>query len=202
MDNHSKHWKVGILLFDEAEILDFAGPFEVFSVASRLEVRQGRPSPFKVVTFARTRNIEGRGGLKLTADHLLEDQVPIDLLIIPGGEITKALEDPVMLTWIQNKQSEVTHTASVCTGAFFLAKLGILNGMSATTHWEDLDDFRKYAGINVIKDVPFVDEGKILTSAGVSAGIKMSLHLIEKLCGKDLAMRTARQIEFDWKSSV
>jgi transcriptional regulator GlxA family with amidase domain len=194
---------VAIYLFDEIEVLDLGGPFEVFSTASRMKARlsPGSGKPFEVFTVADTvRPIRCRGGLTVTPAHDFSSHPPIDLLIVPGGVVTAELERPAVIDWIAHTSAKAELTASVCTGAFLLAKAGLLEGKSITTHWEDVADFRAlFPGIPVIEDRRWVDAGSIVTSAGISAGIDMSLHLVARLEGEALALRTARQMDYDWR---
>ena len=193
---------VGILLFDEVEALDFCGPFEVFSVATR--AAQRRPGatapPFRVLTIAeRARPIAARGGLLVQPGATFADHAPLDVAIVPGGVVTRELENPAVAAWLRRVSSPALLTASVCTGAFLLAQAGLLEGRQATTHWEDIDAFEaRYPQVVVRRAVPWVDEGAVVTSAGISAGIDMSLHLVERQRGRDLARATARQMEYSW----
>jgi transcriptional regulator GlxA family with amidase domain len=188
---------VAILLFPEVEVLDFAGPFEVFAVASRID--RGHP-PFRVRTVAAQKTILARHGLAVTPHACFADRPPVDVLIVPGGIVDQPLADAATLDWVAATTRQAVLTASVCTGAFILAKLGLLDGRAATTHWEDVPDLRRdYPAIRVLEDVPFVDEGAIVTSAGISAGIDMSLHLVGRILGLDAARRTARQMQYDWE---
>jgi len=124
----------------------------------------------------------------------------IDVLVVPGGVVTAELGKPEVIEWIAARAAEAELVVSVCTGVFLLAKAGLLAGKTITTHWEDIDDFRKsFPGIVVDAESRFVDEGKIVTSAGISAGIDMSLHLVERLEGEPLARRTARQMDYRWQ---
>lgn len=193
--------KVGIVLFPNVEVLDFAGPFEVFSVASRVALRDGDLSaaPFEVSTVAAHHlPVAARHGLQVIPDDSIEHAPHFDVLIIPGGVMDQPLADEALLTYLAKASDCATITASVCTGAFVLAKLGLLGKRRATTHWEDIDDLKRaHPDIKVLTHVPFVDEGDVVTSAGISAGILMSLHLVERLHGTSLANRTARQMQFD-----
>jgi transcriptional regulator GlxA family with amidase domain len=194
---------VGIYLFDEMEILDFAGPYEVFSTASRVKqkLQPGSLPPFHVITLADSqRTVTARAGLKVLPDYAIVDHLPIDVLIIPGGVVTAELQRPQMLNWIQTASQQTTITASVCTGAFLLAAAGLLYQQGATTHWEDMEELRvMFPNVNVQPDKPWVDNGSTVTSAGISAGIGMSLHLVERLESRELAIKTARKMEYDWK---
>ena len=196
--------KVGIYLFDEVEVLDFAGPYEVFSTASRVAGRlwPGELAPFTVFTAAETRQVRARGGLLVTPDYDLRGHPPIDVLIVPGGLVSEELEKNSVISWILMTSRSSVLTASVCTGSFLLARAGLLEGKKATTHWEDINDFKELFPDTIVhENVRWVDEGRIVTSAGISAGIDMSLHLIARLKGEDLALGTARQMEFDWNRS-
>jgi transcriptional regulator GlxA family with amidase domain len=193
---------VGIYIFNNVEVLDFAGPYEVFTAASRVQAK-GNPgcAPlFNVFTIASEQSrIKARAGLNVFPDYTFVSHPKIDVLIILGGVVTTELEKPTVIDWITKQDRQTAIVASVCTGAFLLAKAGLLNGKQATTHWEDIDDLQKmFPSVHVTENCRWVDEGKYVTSAGISAGIDMCLHLVERLSNRDLALRTARQIDFDW----
>ena len=196
---------VGIYLFDEVEVLDFAGPFEVFSTAARVKSRLDSQAveAFKVFTIAdEQRTVAARGNLLVQPHYALTDHPPLDMLIIPGGVVTAELERKPVIDWIATVAQTTEVTASVCTGAFLLAKAGLLHNQPAITHWEDIDDLRTmFPDIDIKDGVRWVDTGPIVTSAGISAGIDMSLHLVARLEGEALAAKTARQMEFDWEHS-
>lgn len=197
---------VGIFVFNDVEVLDFAGPYEVFTTASRVFQREqpAGSDPFTVFTIGKTQGkiqdtVRARAGLKIFPDYRLEAHPEIDLLLIPGGVVTAELTDPEVIRWIADTASHASLTASICTGAFLLAKAGLLDGRSATTHWEDIADLRSmFPSVHVLEGRRWVDEGHIVTSAGISAGIDMSLHLVERIINRRLAEQTARQMEFDW----
>lgn len=197
-------YSVGIFIFDNVEVLDFAGPYEVFTTASRvykkLHMSSSVEMPFEVFTIGKTKEpIHARAGLKIDPDFDFTFHPKIDVLLIPGGVVTEELKDVSVINWIMTTSEHVQLTASICTGAFLLAKAGLLNGKSATTHWEDIDDLRAmFPCLAVKENTRWVDEGEIITSAGISAGIDMSLHIIERLINQDLAIKTAKQMEFDW----
>jgi transcriptional regulator GlxA family with amidase domain len=195
---------VAIYIFDEIEVLDLGGPFEVFSTASRMKTRQapGTPKPFEVFTVAETpRPVRARGGLVVQPAFDLTNHPPPDVLIVPGGVVTAEQQRPSVIDWIQRTAVAAELTASVCTGAFLLGSAGLLDGRTVTTHWEDIEGFRAtFPKVRVIEDRRWIDEGKIVTSAGISAGIDMSLHLVARLEGEELAVRTARQMDYDWRS--
>lgn len=198
--------RVAIYLFDNVEVLDFAGPYEVFTTATRVRQRQDAAAPpaFEVFTVShRSTTVRARAGLSVQSDYLFGAHPPVDLLIIPGGVVTAELDNTDMRDWLQRTAAQAEITASVCTGAFLLAQAGLLQGRSVTTHWEDIDDLRRaFPGLAVQAERRWVDEGRIVTSAGISAGIDMSLHLVERIAGRALAERTARQLEFDWTENA
>jgi len=197
--------RVGLLLYPQVEVLDFAGPFEVFSVAARITPHPaGTSTPiFEVATVAAERApVVARHGLPVLPTWGFAEAPTFDLLVVPGGVPTQPLGDPATLDWVGRASAAATLTASVCTGAFVLARLGLLDGRRATTHWEDVPDLRAaHPAVEVVEDVPFVDEGAIVTSAGISAGIGMSLHLVGRILGTTAARRTARQMQYDWEPS-
>ena len=193
-----KQWNVGILLFNEIEVLDFAGPFEVFSVAKYTESNQ---KPFKVYTVAQSKEIiKARHGLKIQPDFDFNNTPHFDIVIIPGGHGAEVIEihNKEVINWIRNSFNTVELMASVCTGAFLLAEAGLLDNKKATTHWMDIDRFEKeYKNIKVQRGVKFVDEFPVITSAGISAGISMSFYIIKKLLGEDQAKAVAKMMEYD-----
>ncbi|MGE5397767.1 MAG: DJ-1/PfpI family protein [Chitinophagales bacterium] len=188
---------VGIMLYNDVEVLDFAGPFEVFSIA---EPQGGEAPPFKVVTISETGSlVSARNGLKIQPDYGIADAPGLDILIIPGGPGFYEIEtrNQRVIDWIADQAGKLDMVASVCTGAFLLAKAGLLKGRKATTHWAHLERLAsQYPDITVLRDIKFVDEGSIITSAGVSAGIDMSLYLVSKLVGEQAAINTARRMEY------
>jgi transcriptional regulator GlxA family with amidase domain len=188
--------KVGIFLFNEVEVLDFAGPFEVFSLASK-----NNEKLFEVITIGETGElISARNGLKVLPQANFKDKLNFDILIIPGGYGAEVIEirNQVTINWIKEQKDKVKILASVCTGAFLLAESGILDTKSATTHWMDIDRLEKgYPKIKVIKNRKFVDEDNIITSGGISAGINMSFHIIKKIFGEDIVKSTAKRMEYD-----
>jgi len=198
----SRSLDVAILLFPEVEVLDFAGPFEVFSVASRIH-RGTQHRPFRVSTVAAERMpVPARHGLPVIANYTFAELPRADVLIVPGGIVDQPLADPATLTWLKAASDEAALTASVCTGAFLLAKIGMLRGRSVTTHWEDIPELRMaHSDLTVVENVPYVDEGRIVTSAGISAGIDMSLHLVARMLGHAAAEATARQMQYDWSEA-
>lgn len=190
-------YSVGILLFNEVEVLDFAGPFEVFSTTTDANGEH----LFDVHTVSQDgKLISARNGLKVQPDFSFENHPCFDIVIVPGGYGAEHIEinNITVIEWIKQQQIETQFMTSVCTGAFLLAKAGVLNGLKATTHWADLERLQdEFPQISVRRHVKFVDEGRILTSAGVSAGINMSFHLIRRLYSKEIAIKTAQRMEYD-----
>jgi transcriptional regulator GlxA family with amidase domain len=196
--------KVGILIFDDVEVLDFAGPFEVFSrartVAGADSRRTDDSAPFETFTVARTRDaVTAIGGLRVLPHHAWFDAPPIDILVVPGGFGTRALlHDEATLSWIRETAGRSRQVTSVCTGALLLAKVGLLQNRRATTHWAGLDLLAALdPTIQVQRETRVVHDG-IFTSAGVSAGIDMSFAVVEQLCGRAVATETAHYIEYPW----
>jgi transcriptional regulator GlxA family with amidase domain len=186
---------VALFLFPEVEVLDFAGPFEVFAVTDELRGYY----TFNVITVAETvAPIRARNGLQVLPDHSFTTCPSPHVLIIPGGFGTRALlkNEPV-LAWLRTQAASAELVMSVCTGAFLLARLGLLDGLRATTHHERLDDLRALApAATVDATARFHDNGKILTAAGISAGIDCSLHVVSRLLGPAAAATTARYMEY------
>ncbi|GAE29649.1 DJ-1/PfpI family protein [Halalkalibacter hemicellulosilyticus] len=189
---------VGILLFNEVEVLDFAGPFEVFSITV---IPHASEKPFVVKTISENGElVTARNGLKVKPDYSFANHPPLDIVIIPGGYGAEKVEidNPKVIEWIQHQQPKVEFMTSVCTGALLLAKAGILDGRKATTHWMDIDQLeQQFPSVSVQRGVKFVDEGSLITSGGISAGINMSFHLISRLHGKEVAVATANRMEYE-----
>jgi transcriptional regulator GlxA family with amidase domain len=194
--------KVGIYIYNQVEMLDFAGPFEVFHTASRVWLRDhpDEEMPFTVFTIGTDDHpIRARGELQIKPHYLMDNHPRLDVLIIPGGVTAVEQERLELLTWVQEQAAQVEVLASVCTGAFLLAEAGLLEGRPVTTHWEDIQPLREaFPGLEVVDDERFVDTGAIVTSAGISAGLDMSLYLVARLMDGDLARKTARQMDYHW----
>jgi transcriptional regulator GlxA family with amidase domain len=193
---------IGIYIFDNVEVLDFAGPYEVFTCATRVAgAMADGPPPFAVRTIgASAAPVRARAGLLLHPEATFENAGPIDVLIVPGGVVGAELARPEVIRWIAATAASAELTASVCTGALLLAEAGLLDGLPATTHWEDLEELRSgWPRVEVQGGQRWIDTGRLITSAGISAGIDMSLHLVARLGGQALAERTARQMDYDWR---
>lgn len=192
---------VAILLFDDVEVLDFAGPFEIFAVTGLRD--EGDP-PFNVYTVAATPGpVAARNNLVVTPTFTLEDCPPPDLVVIPGGYGSRAaMRDPVIVDWVRQQHESTELTLSVCTGALVLATAGLLEDLEATTHHGAFDLLAQVApATTVVRGVRLVDTGRIVTSAGVQAGMDMALHVVGRLLGEDVAKETASYIEYDWDPS-
>ena len=192
--------RVGILIFPEVEVLDFCGPFEVFS-ATRLDEnwRRQETSPYDVLIIAENPGVVvATGGLKVVADHHLEDCPSLDVLVVPGGWGTRReINNVRLIDWLSERAGEVTTLTSVCTGSLLLGKAGLLDGKRATTHWRVLDEMRgMFPAVNVIDDQHVVEEGNVITSAGISAGIDMALRVVSRHYGDAVARATARHMEY------
>jgi transcriptional regulator GlxA family with amidase domain len=188
---------VAILIFDEVEVLDFCGPFEVFSVAGR---RSGL-EPFNVHTVAQNAGpVVARNNLSVNPAYTFADCPRPDVLLVPGGYGTRReMHNGALTGWIAERAEGVELLLSVCTGALLLAKAGLLEGLLATTHHGALGLLREVAqNTKVLESARFVDNGKVILSAGISAGIDMSLYAVGRLLGEEVAEETARYMEYDW----
>ena len=197
---------LAIFLFDEVEVLDFAGPYEVFSVTG---LRTFAEKPFNVYTVAEKSPVVARNGLTVMPDFLLDNCPVPDIFLIPGGGGYGADGTPFgsrremynrkVLDWVQKHSVQAELVLSVCTGALILRQAGLLEGLQATTHFKALDSLRNISPmIEVVENVRYVDNGKVVLSAGVSAGIDMSYYVVSKLLGKDVADEAARYAQYDY----
>ena len=189
--------KVAIVVYDQVEILDFAGPLEVFSAAGN--------GAFRVFTVAPSRaQVLSQGVLKVQPDYSVEDSPAPDILVLPGGNSRSFTRSKAGMEWVRKVTTKNELSMSVCSGAFILAGLGLLDGRSATTHWGAIDGLRRgFPRVQVKTGVRFVDSGRIITTAGVSAGIDGALHVVQRLLGDDDAWETARYMQYDaWEPQV
>ena len=193
----TKTRSLAILLFDDAEVLDFCGPFEVFSVANN----QSESPAFNVYTVAEKSPITACNGLSVNPDHTLKSCPKPNILLVPGGIGTRReLNNEALIEWIGKVADEAELVLSVCTGALLLGKAGLLDGLGTTTHHVAYDLLREIVpSCTVHEDQRFVDNGIVITSAGIAAGIDMSLHVVERLLGRDVASATARHMEYPWE---
>jgi transcriptional regulator GlxA family with amidase domain len=181
----------GILLFDEAEELDFVGPLEVFAMA--------RKDGDRVVTIAEGDGpVRGNLGLRVLPDHTIADAPPLDVLVVPGGFGTRReAENPAILDWIKQVAANCTWVTSVCTGSMLLEAAGVVGGRRVTTHWAMIDSFRQKEGVTVLDGRRYVRDGNVVTAAGVSAGIDMALWVVGQLYDVDHARAVQRFMEYD-----
>jgi transcriptional regulator GlxA family with amidase domain len=192
--------RVGILIFPDVEVLDFCGPFEVFSV-TRLneELRREEQSPFEVLLVAeRAGTVTTTGGMKVTPDHTIDTCPPLDILVVPGGWGTRTeAKNTRLLDWIKTRAQQVETLTSVCTGSMLLGEVGLLDGRHATTHWRSLQRMREsFPAVTVEEKQHVVEDGNVLTSAGISAGIDMALKVVARYHGEAVARNTARNMEY------
>jgi transcriptional regulator GlxA family with amidase domain len=186
---------VGILLFDDVEVLDFAGPFEVFSVTGR---RDGS-NPFDVFTVAQNASpISARNRLVVTPTHGFADAPPIDILVVPGGYGTRrVMKEESTLQWVRSRAATAEVVLSICTGALILGRAGLLDGLPATTHHLALDELRAAAPAALVDGTRrLIDNGKYVVAAGVSSGIDAAFYVVGRLLGESAAHETARYIEY------
>lgn len=187
---------IGIYIYNQAEVLDFSGPFEVFSTAKRLGAEE--LNVFLISEYAGP--VIARGGFKVLADYSLNNHPKIDLLMVVGGVHTDEMNKLNVLDWLASVSGSASQVVSVCTGAFLLAQTGLLKGLEVTTHWEDISDLAsQFPDLDVISDKRWVTSGKFTTSGGISAGIDMSLHLVSVHSGLLFAKKVARQMEYSWQ---
>lgn len=187
---------VGILIFPNVELLDFCGPYEAFTAASL----DGKPC-FNTFTVAESLEpVAANAGLRTLPDFTLNTAPEIDVLVVPGGRGTRReILNTALIDWIATIAGTATLTTSVCTGSFLLAQAGLLEGGKATTHWGSIERMREtFPSIEVQENVRWVDDGAVVSSAGVSAGIDMSLHVIERLVGRAAAENSARLMEYEY----
>jgi len=187
---------VHILLFPDIEVLDFAGPYEVFHAANEVAGEQR----FEIRTVAEEGDgVRARGGLRIIPELSLEDSEDVDVAVVPGGFGTRAAaERPAVIDWIRRQGAGAELVLSVCTGALLLGRAGLLAGKPATTHHTALDRLRdEVPSATVMDDSRFVEVGSLITAAGVSAGIDAALRVVERLLGETLAGETARYMEYE-----
>jgi transcriptional regulator GlxA family with amidase domain len=197
MAHENERLSIGVVLFDGAEELDWAGPWEVLAYWSKYKPKD----KVDVFTVARdnSRPIECNKGLRVLADYSWESAPEIDVLVYPGGNgISAQIGDEEVRAWVRKTHEHAQVTTSVCTGAFILADAGLLKGRPATTHWDDFEELLEIDGtIEARREDRFVDNGDIITAAGISAGIDMALHLIARLHSKDRAREIKRRLQYE-----
>jgi transcriptional regulator GlxA family with amidase domain len=186
---------IGIYLYDDAEVLDFSGPFEVFSTAKRLSDLR-----WNIFFIAETNSmVTARGGLQLLPHYGIDNHPPLDLLLIVGGDHNDQMAKTNVIDWIGKQASQANRVATVCTGAFLLAQTGLLDDRLVTTHWQDVNALTNdFPALKVAKNIRWIEDGKYISSAGISAGIDMSLHLVSLIVSQKLANKTAKQMDYAW----
>lgn len=193
---------VAVLLYDGVDLLDAGGPYEVFLTANRMAERQGAERPFELTTLTTDgRAVAAYGGLRLVPHRPAVDAGPVDVLVIPGAiDINTAVANRALRQTIADLTARAGVNTSVCTGAFLLADQERLAGIPWTTHWEDIDKLARHIGRQGARsNVRWVDAGAVVTSGGLACGIDMALHMVDRLAGRELAQRTARQLDTPWE---
>lgn len=188
---------VGILVFNDVEVLDFCGPFEVFAVAPAVNEQK----LFQVYIISENNGLViARNGLSINPHYTIHNCPMLDILVVPGGIGTRQeMNNSNLTNWIKQCYPRLELLLSVCTGALLLAKAGLLEGLEATTHQGAIDLLRRTAPATMVHDNKrYIDNGKVITSAGISAGIDMSLYVVSRLLSKEKAVETARIMEYDW----
>lgn len=200
-ENPSKLRTVGIVLFPDAEELDFVGPFEVFTMADEVWRLVGNPDPiYRVVLISEDgATVHARKGMRIEADYSFADAPDLDVMLVPGGQGTRTeLDNPAMLAYLKKAAVGCEWVTSVCTGSQLLASAGPAAGKRVTTHWGYVDTLRERGEAGeVLENIRYVRDGNVVTSAGVSAGIDMSLWLVGQMQGEDHARLTQRAMEYD-----
>ena len=192
--------RIGIVIFEDIEVLDFCGPFEVFSV-TRLdeERRREEPSPFELLLISQfNQPVTTTGGMKVLPHFTFDDCPALDILVVPGGWGARTeMHNEAMLSFVRSRAPHAETLASVCTGALILGNGGLLDGLSATTHWRYLQMMQElFPKVTVDSKSHVVKAGKVITSAGISAGIDMALHVVTDYFGEGIARATARHMEY------
>ena len=185
---------VAIFIHEGVELLDFAGPGEVFVAA-------GRSGAFNVYTVAASpEQIVSQGFVTVKPQYTFANCPTPDIIILPGGNTSIPLSNVEVIEWVKKSSRNAEVVMSVCTGAFLLAKAGLLDGLEATTHWGSIESLKQNAPRATVRENRrFVDNGRIVTAAGVSAGIDASLHVVDRLLGRESASKTARYMEYKWE---
>jgi transcriptional regulator GlxA family with amidase domain len=192
--------RVGILLYDGVDVIDAGGPYEVLHTAARLRARDGLDAGLEVELYSPGgADVVAYGGLTI-ASLRNPATASCDAVIVPGTtQLDEVLASPEIARAVADVTTGVPLVASVCTGAFLLAQAGLTTDLDVTTHWEDLGALRAMEATGaVIEGVRWVDSGDVVTSGGLTSGLHMALHLVERWFGGDLAARTARQLDLDW----
>ncbi|MFW6691898.1 DJ-1/PfpI family protein [Streptomyces sp. MAR4 CNX-425] len=185
----------GLLIFDEAEELDFVGPWEVFTASSMLRDH----ADTAVLIAEREGPVRCNKGMRVLPDHTLDDHPPLDVLLVPGGRGAREAElrNPVVTGWIARTAAQVSWAASVCTGTALMHAAGLARGRRVATHWSYEDTLEARGDVTVVRDARYVVDGNLLTSQGVSAGIDSALWLVGHLHGPEHARAVRRYIQYE-----
>ncbi|WP_062200426.1 GlxA family transcriptional regulator [Demequina salsinemoris] len=193
--------RIGILLYENFDLIDAGGPYEVFLTASRLAIRDGEAPLYDVVLIsAGGDDVEAFGGMTLTGLVPVAEAGDLDVVLVPGlVDLAAARADSRIAEAVTELAERSSLVTSVCTGAFLLGDAGLLKGRPATTHWEDVPELGAHDGVGeAVAGVRWVDDGDVVTSGGLTSGIHMALHLVARDQGVEMAQRTARQLDLDW----
>lgn len=203
MSSAIEHRSIGVLIYPQAEVLDITGPHEVFSMALGFQQQQQSSRPYEVFLIAATMQpVKMSSGMQIQPDYCFDDcPVPLDTLVVPGAEsIEQALSNSALLDWISQQSGKVRRLVSICTGAFFLAELGLLDGKRVTTHWGYCQLLQKsYPALEVVPNALYIKQDNIYTSAGITAGMDLALALVEEDESKEIAMSVARKLVLFYK---
>lgn len=188
--------RVEVLAFPDVQLLDVAGPLQVFATANDLAKSAGEPAPYEIETVARAPEVRTSSGLGLATTTIPDAEAPLDTFVVAGGRgVNVAILDPEMVDLVRRRSAAARRTASVCSGAFLLAQAGLLDGRRAVTHWQRCAEFsRTFPHVKLEPDPIFVRDGDIWTSAGITAGIDLALALVEEDLGHGPALAVARQL--------
>jgi len=196
-DGYTKN--VAIVIYNGVEVLDFTGPAEVFAAASHIAASGGE-NAFNVYTVSKTKApIVSQGFLDVTPDYSIDDSPAPDIIVLPGGGTDTVISDPAWMAWVKRSAADAENVLTVCTGAFIVGELGMLDGLDATTWYAAVPGLTaRFPRARVHPGRRFIDNGKVITTAGVSAGIDGSLHLVARTLGRWVADRTAEYMEYGW----
>lgn len=190
-------FNIAIYIYNDVEVLDFTGPYEVFNAANNVL----KEKMFDMFLVAESTDVVfASSGLKIVPHSSINNSPQSDILIIPGGEGRRIqMNHPIVLDWVKSQFIDLKYLLSVCTGSFIIGKAGLLKGLKAATHHSRYDEFEKtFPDTELVKNVSYIDNGKIITSAGVSTGILASLHLLEKISGSELGKQVTEYMELNY----
>lgn len=192
--------RIGILVFEGFDLIDAGGPYEVFLTASRLRERAGHAPWCEVQMISPGgTDVTAFGGMVLTGLMDVTEATDLDVVVVPGTiDVDRAVGDSAIMQAVKDVTSDGALVTSVCTGSFLLARAGLLADRPATTHWEDVASLADEPVKDAVSDVRWVDAGEVVTAGGLTSGMHMALHIVERLESRDLAIATARQLDLDW----